>query len=35
MKKIFVVGSLNCDLVIHAPYMPIGGETSSQATSRS
>ena len=27
MKKIFVVGSLNCDLVIHAPYMPVGGET--------
>ncbi len=27
MKRIFVVGSLNSDLVIHAPYMPIGGET--------
>ncbi|MBO5439829.1 MAG: ribokinase [Clostridia bacterium] len=27
MKKIFVVGSLNSDLVIHAPYMPVGGET--------
>ena len=27
MKKIFVVGSLNTDLVINAPYMPLGGET--------
>ena len=27
MKNIFVVGSLNSDLVIHAPYMPVGGET--------
>ncbi len=27
MKRIFVVGSLNYDLVINAPYMPIGGET--------
>jgi len=27
MRKIFVVGSLNSDLVIHAPYMPVGGET--------
>ena len=27
MKKIFIVGSLNSDLVIHAPYMPVGGET--------
>ena len=27
MKRIFVVGSLNSDLVIHAPYMPVGGET--------
>lgn len=27
MKKIFIVGSLNYDLVINAPYMPIGGET--------
>ena len=27
MKKIFVVGSLNYDLVINAPYMPVGGET--------
>ncbi len=27
MKRIFVVGSLNYDLVINAPYMPRGGET--------
>lgn len=27
MKRIFVVGSLNYDLVINAPYMPVGGET--------
>lgn len=27
MKKIFVVGSLNMDLVIHAPYMPENGVT--------
>ncbi len=27
MKKIFVVGSINTDLVIHAPYMPKSGET--------
>ncbi len=27
MKRIFVVGSLNYDLVINAPYMPQGGET--------
>ena len=27
MKRIFAVGSLNSDLVIHAPYMPVGGET--------
>ena len=27
MKNIFVVGSLNMDLVIEAPYMPIAGET--------
>ena len=27
MKNIFIVGSLNCDLVINAPYMPRGGET--------
>ena len=27
MKKIFIVGSLNYDLVINAPYMPKGGET--------
>ena len=27
MKKIFIVGSLNSDLVIHAPYIPVGGET--------
>ena len=27
MKRIFVVGSLNYDLVINAPYMPKGGET--------
>ena len=27
MKKIFIVGSLNYDLVINAPYMPVGGET--------
>ncbi|MBQ4585668.1 MAG: ribokinase [Clostridia bacterium] len=27
MKKVFVVGSLNTDLVINSPYMPLGGET--------
>ena len=27
MKKIIVVGSLNMDMVIHAPYCPGGGET--------
>ena len=27
MKKIFIVGSLNMDLVIAAPYMPKAGET--------
>ena len=27
MKKIIVVGSLNMDLVINAPYAPRGGET--------
>ena len=27
MKKIIVAGSLNTDLVIHAPYCPKGGET--------
>ncbi len=27
MKRIFIVGSLNYDLVINAPYMPVGGET--------
>ena len=27
MKKIFVVGSINTDLVISAPYMPKAGET--------
>ena len=27
MKRIFIVGSLNYDLVINAPYMPKGGET--------
>ena len=27
MKKIFVVGSINTDLVIQAPYMPQTGET--------
>lgn len=27
MKRVFVVGSLNTDLVINAPYMPLGGET--------
>lgn len=27
MKRVFIVGSLNTDLVIKAPYMPIGGET--------
>ena len=27
MKKIFVIGSINTDLVIHAPYMPQRGET--------
>lgn len=27
MKKIIVAGSLNMDMVIHAPYCPSGGET--------
>ena len=27
MKKIFVFGSLNMDLVINSPYMPQEGET--------
>lgn len=27
MKNIFVVGSINTDFVISAPYMPVGGET--------
>ena len=27
MKRIFVVGSVNTDFVISAPYMPVGGET--------
>ena len=27
MKKIFVVGSINTDLVISSPYMPESGET--------
>ena len=27
MKKIFVVGSINTDLVINTPYMPRAGET--------
>ncbi|MBQ7226593.1 MAG: ribokinase [Clostridia bacterium] len=27
MKKVFIVGSLNTDLVINAPYAPKGGET--------
>ena len=27
MRKIFIVGSLNMDLVINAPYAPKGGET--------
>ena len=27
MKKIFLLGSLNCDLTIRAPYMPEKGET--------
>ncbi len=27
MKKIIIAGSLNMDLVINAPYMPVGGET--------
>ncbi|MBQ8342877.1 MAG: ribokinase [Clostridia bacterium] len=27
MKKIFIVGSINTDFVISAPYMPVGGET--------
>ena len=27
MKKIFITGSVNTDLVISAPYMPVGGET--------
>lgn len=27
MKKIFVLGSINCDMVIKSPYMPVNGET--------
>ena len=27
MKKVIIVGSLNTDLVINAPYAPVGGET--------
>ena len=27
MKRIFIVGSINTDFVISAPYMPAGGET--------
>jgi len=27
MKKIFILGSLNMDLVINSPYMPMSGET--------
>lgn len=27
MKKIFIVGSVNTDFVISAPYIPVGGET--------
>ena len=27
MKKIFIIGSVNTDLVIRAPYMPKNGET--------
>ena len=27
MKRIFIVGSINTDFVISAPYMPTGGET--------
>lgn len=27
MRKIIIVGSLNTDLVINAPYAPVGGET--------
>ena len=27
MKRVFIVGSLNCDLVINAPYAPRAGET--------
>lgn len=27
MRKVIVVGSLNTDMVIHAPYIPKGGET--------
>ncbi len=27
MKKIYVLGSLNCDLTIRAPYLPAAGET--------
>lgn len=26
-KRIFVLGSMNCDLVINTPRMPVGGET--------
>ena len=29
MKKVFILGSLNMDLVIRAPYMPVAGETIS------
>ena len=27
MKRIYVLGSLNCDLTIRAPYLPERGET--------
>ena len=27
MKNVYVVGSINTDLVIKAPYMPVSGET--------
>lgn len=29
MGRVFVLGSINCDLVIRAPYMPKSGETLS------
>ena len=29
MKKVYILGSLNMDLVISAPYMPVAGETVS------